>query len=104
MVSPVPNSPAPLRNPILHQCDPTLTKLVPASQLKQLRGAACLLCYDNMFTQPTMKTDDMRRMAYNLYHGNEEKMLYHRPIYWVMELVAMPICTILKLQLSHIAI
>ena len=73
MVSPVPNSPAPLRNPILHRCDPTLTKVVPASQLKQLRGIACLLCYDHMFTEPTMKTDDMRRMAYNLYHGNEEK-------------------------------
>ena len=73
MVTDVSTSPAPSRDAILHTSDATLTKLVPATQLKQLRATACLLCYDHIFTQPSMNTDDMRRMAYNLYHGNDEK-------------------------------
>lgn len=50
-----------------------LTKLVPASTLKQLRATACLLCYDHIHTQPSMRAEDMSRMAYTLYHGNEEQ-------------------------------
>ena len=73
MVTDVSTSPAPSRDAILHNSDATLTKLVPATQLKQLRATACLLCYDHIITQPSMNTDDMRRMAYNLYHGNDEK-------------------------------
>ena len=54
---------------------PTLTraqKSIPASLLKQLRATAALMCYDDLFGQPTMPMQELQRKIYNMYHGNED--------------------------------
>ena len=54
---------------------PTLTraqKSITASLLKQLRATAALMCYDDLFGQPTMPMQELQRKIYNMYHWNED--------------------------------
>ena len=48
-------------------------KVVPAAVLKQLRAAAAIKCYDHAFTEESMTAEEMKRLIFNMYHGNDEK-------------------------------
>ena len=48
-------------------------KLVPASVLKQLRAVIAVRCYNMVFSNVDMNTDDQKRSLFNMYHGCDEK-------------------------------
>ena len=48
-------------------------KVMPAAVIKNLRATACLKVYDHIFNLDCIKLTEIQVIAYNGFHGNEEK-------------------------------
>ena len=53
--------------------DDAYLNTMPAALIKNLRATACLKVYDFIFNLDSMKLSDMQKIAYNSFHGNDEK-------------------------------
>ena len=79
-------------------------KVIPAMLINILRTTACLKVYDYLFNLDSMKLVDMQIVAYNVCHGNLEKMCVRKLSCYVKEMKTTRSCTMKNFPSSPTAI